>query len=86
MRNFNLILIINLLRNNLPLDYESSPMILRSEDDEEIDIVTEPDKEHSAQQQFIAFQHHQQQHNSKLSRADCMKKLQTCESLKNALD
>merc|ERR1719445_224828 len=52
-------------------------MILRSEDDEEIDIVAEPDEEQSAQQQFIAFQHHQQQHNSKMSRADCMKKLQT---------
>lgn len=53
-------------------------MILRSEDDEEVDIVTEPDEEQHAPQQFMAFQH-QQQHNSKLSRADCMKKLQTCE-------
>ena len=70
----------NPIRNILTLDYESSPMILRSEDDEEIDIVAEPDEEQSAQQQFIAFQHHQQQHNSKMSRADCMKKLQTCES------
>lgn len=52
-------------------------MILRSEDDEEIDIVAEPDEEQRAPKQFVTFQQHQD--NSKLSRADCMKRLQTCE-------
>ena len=65
------------------LDYESSPMILRSEDDEEIDIVAEPDEEQRAPKQFVTFQQHQD--NSKLSRADCMKRLQTCEFPKTKL-
>ena len=56
-------------------------MILRSEDDEEIDIVAEPDEEQRVPKQFVTFQ----QHNSKLSRADCMKRLQTCEFPKTKL-
>ena len=64
---------------NISADYESTPMILRSEEDEEVDIVTDTDED-DAQQHFIAYQHQQQQRNSKLSRADCMKKLQTCKS------
>ena len=52
-------------------------MILRSEDDEEIDIVTEPDDEQTTPKQYISFQQHPP--SSKLSRADCMKRLQTCE-------
>ena len=52
-------------------------MILRSEEDEEIDIVAEPEEGQRAPKQFVTFQQHQ--HNSKVSRADCMKRLQTCE-------
>ena len=50
--------------SNLSADYESTPMILRSEEDEEVDIVTDTDED-DAQQHFIAYQQQQQQRNSK---------------------